>query len=131
MIRLLLAIGIAVAASGCLYIPEIPHYSNEFPTRRNIADVPRRFPKPGSTTLEEVVLTLGEPDLIVSKPNLRFSYLWTMVEGTVVVAVPTPMGAAGGSKSIPVTYRLVIEFNAAGIVSAVPADPRPAPEAEP
>jgi outer membrane protein assembly factor BamE (lipoprotein component of BamABCDE complex) len=130
MTRVLLAVVLAVSGSGCLIIPEIPHYSDDFPTRRNVADVSREFPRPGQTTLEEVLLTLGEPDLVELKPKHRFIYVWNMVVAELVVVIPSPVAgpAVGGGTSLMQSYRLTIEFDSSGVVSGIPEDSRPPPE---
>jgi outer membrane protein assembly factor BamE (lipoprotein component of BamABCDE complex) len=96
---------VILICGGCIPVP--PHYSPIFGTRGYIASETVEFVQDGSTTKEEVLLGLGEPDRVWNDQK-RFAYLWKMV-----VAV----GGVGYLVSeIPATYLYLIEFDENDIV---------------
>ena len=61
-----------------------------------------------SSTKEQVLLNLGEPDRTLNNGKV-FLYVWKMVVAEVV-------GAYGGGGPIPITYLLLIEFDENNVV---------------
>lgn len=66
----------------------------------------------GTTTLEDVLLRLGEPDLVL--PAYRvMAYRWRVIQGYLFIAVPVAAGAGGGGPLIRENV-LMLEFDPQG-----------------
>jgi hypothetical protein len=99
---------LSLALGGCLIVPEVPHYRDQFPSRENM-DRPLQedFP-PIGTTREMVLSRLGAPDLAWGET--RLVYQWRKVVGEVSVW--------NSSTPIVKAYVLEIEFDERGAVLA-------------
>ena len=104
---------VLLICGGCIILPVPPYYSRALGTRGYIASETVEFIHDGSTTKEEVLLELGEPDRTWNDKK-RFLYLWKMV--VAVWAVADPYFVAGVGGEIPVTYLFLIEFDKSDIV---------------
>lgn len=112
----------ASTLTGCLIIPT-DYYTAT--SRQNIAMEPPAHILPGTTTREQVLLTLGEPD----NTSPDESELWYMAEKVKAWLI---MGY-GGSDIIRY-YVLIIRFTGSGIVQSqqlVPVDSIPPHQLEP
>ena len=98
---------VLLICGGCIILPVPPYYSRALGTRGYIASETVEFIHDGSTTKEEVLLELGEPDRTWNDKK-RFLYLWKMV-----VAWWISYNVGG---DIPVTYLFLIEFDENDIV---------------
>jgi len=109
--RLVLALVLAVCASGCIIIPIPTPELNSGITRTNIGqNSPQQFAL-GKTTRGEVVSVLGEPDAI-SPDELMMGYRSSKIRGIFMVGT---VGAASGSPITKDSY-LVFKFDARGVL---------------
>lgn len=95
--------------TGCVIIPTQEHV--EGPTRGLIEQEMLGSIRAGVTTREEVLLRLGEPDVVMRNERL-FGYHWVTVWGKVGVVAP---GGAGGGP-LQTSYLALFEFDEKGIV---------------
>ncbi len=112
----------ACTLTGCLIIPT-DYYTAT--SRQNITMEPPAHILPGTTTREEVLLSLGEPD----NTSPDESEMWYMAEKVKAWLI---MGY-GGSDIIRY-YVLIIRFTSSGIVQSqqlVPVDSMPPHQLEP
>ena len=94
-----------VLLAGCIYIPE---HRRESSPRGPIGEKSLQFIKVGSTTREEVLLNLGDPE---TAEESVFTYWWrTQAE------LHIPMYPDYISTHYRYLYELVIEFDDNGIV---------------
>lgn len=102
---------------GCMIVPiPTPEHNfsewspaenpQDFYSRKNLSKSSTNSIIAGRTTKAEVILHLGEPDL-VSEDGRRMVYRWTKVRGYMVIMVP----GGGATPAIPKNYYLVIDFN--------------------
>lgn len=100
---------------GCLIIP-IPtakHTPKGFNTRGEIDAKALEFMRVGSTSREEVLLKLGEPDA-VRKDERYYLYRWVTVHGYLIWAT---YGGGDGAEHIgKKRYDLLMEFDDQGII---------------
>lgn len=110
--RLLLAALLAgVVLTGCLIIPVDYHATG---SRHNVRLEATNSLLAGVTTLEDVLLALGEPDF-VSEDGRRAGYFWTKVKAIWAVASYGP--GAGGE--ITRSYLIEISYDQSNRVSSV------------
>ena len=95
--------------AGCLLIP-IPEHGDEHSLREPIKESSLQFMNVGSTTREEVLLNLGDPDLF----SVGFVYRWMTEYSFILILIGT--GVGGGRADVYSVYELVIEFDDNGIV---------------
>jgi outer membrane protein assembly factor BamE (lipoprotein component of BamABCDE complex) len=105
-------VGLAVLLllfAGCIYIPE---HAREHSQREPIEEESLQFMKVGSTTREEVLLNLGDPELFSG--DSEFKYRWETESAFMGVDI------AGGSGRYDFYYfyELVIEFDDNGLVKS-------------
>lgn len=74
----------ALLLEGCLIIP-VDYYSKG--VRHNVSEESGSQLRPDMSTKEDVLLLLGEPDL-VSMDEQRFGYTWTKVTAWIIVLSP-------------------------------------------
>lgn len=111
MTRALVPIALAGVLTGCLMIP-VDYYAKG--SRRNVdADVRAQL-QPGVTSMEDVLLLLGEPDQ-VSTDGRHIGYAWHRAKAWVLVGAYY----AGGAAQVQKDYLLRISFDADYRVSAV------------
>lgn len=84
---------------GCLIVPTPEHGLLE--GRGVITEKEIAFVKNGTTTLEEVVVALGEPDW--TETDKVFVYRWTVIQGYLIVG--------DQAAAIPKGYLLLLEFD--------------------
>jgi hypothetical protein len=102
--RLFLVVGSLAILPGCLLIPVDYHAAG---SRHNVDAGVRSKLQPGVTTKEEVLLMLGEPDL-VSEDGQHFGYAWSKVKLIVILVAPTGGDAGEWGRN----YVLHIAFDA-------------------
>lgn len=98
---------------GCVIIPTAEHA----PRGRGSLDQERLgFIRTGATPKEEVLLSLGEPDMVRQREKI-FAYVWVMVSGYWFYFIPggyAPPAAGAGTFSNP--HILLIEFDDAHVI---------------
>jgi outer membrane protein assembly factor BamE (lipoprotein component of BamABCDE complex) len=113
---------LAVLFNGCIIIPT-PEHDLGMPMRGQIPPKTINLVKPGITTREQVLLNLGEPD-IVADNDAAFVYLWCPVEGYFIIGVGAAgggVGGGGGMAPLPRMYCVIIKFDDQGIVRSCDA----------
>jgi len=100
---------------GCVIIPTEEHTPKDFNTRGEIDAKAFEFMRVGSTSKEEVLLKLGEPDA-VWEDERNFLYLWVTIRGYFAFAIPAPGGPGGGGPIGVKWYELLIEFDEQGVI---------------
>ena len=101
----LLALGCALAGAGlprCAVVPVVPYYAEG--SRRNVGPEPPSSVRVGTSTKDDLFLTLGEPDF-VSEDGRRLGYAWTKVS-----AIWLSVGGAGGGVGGEISNARVLEF---------------------
>jgi hypothetical protein len=100
-------------------IPTAEHQIEGSKTRGEITERTLEFMRPGATTREETLLTLGGPDSVWNNESI-LAYQWLMVGGYafmgVGVASPGGMGGAVGANAWFKKYVLLLEFDAGNVV---------------
>jgi outer membrane protein assembly factor BamE (lipoprotein component of BamABCDE complex) len=120
MFRISLVCLACVLICGCcgvLPIPTAKHTPKRYGTRGEIERRALLFVKAGSTTREDVLLNLGEPDLAWGDETY-FAYRWITVNGYVVAWMGD--GHTADGESFPIgkaRHDLVIEFDEDGRVA--------------
>lgn len=107
--KILLALLIILFSSACVVIPTPEH---RIGGRVPCDDEKTAFVVKETTSKEEVLLKLGEPDLVLVHERI-FVYRWEMVAGYFFVG--SYYAAAGGPIQRP--HFLIIEFNDRNVVS--------------
>ena len=104
MIRLCLLLPFfALFLPACIIIPTPQHYVGG---RFDIDYVTIDSVKPGTTSKEDVLLRLGEPDLVVKNERV-LGYRWQKAQAYLFAGGP----GAGAGAPIMTTYLLLLEFN--------------------
>jgi outer membrane protein assembly factor BamE (lipoprotein component of BamABCDE complex) len=121
---LIAAVLVVITLTGCLIIPT--DYYTDY-SRQNITEKPPETIIPGTTTREEVLQILGEPDN-TSPDESELWYLAEKVKAWLII------GDRGGE--IIRAYLLIIHFNRSGVVEskqvvALPIDKNPEYQSEP
>ncbi len=96
--------------SGCVIVPVPRHDTAE--TRCNISEQKVSVFKPGVTTRREIILALGEPD-VVSINERKLVYCRQQVVAWIIVAAP----AAGDAENVCDTDFFVAEFDTLGVLT--------------
>lgn len=110
---LILLISLLIMAGGCIIIP-IPHEASASPVSRGIVhDHDTAFAHHGSTTREEVILRLGQPDLAWRHEQVLL-YGWSESTLGVFIAVAAPGGGAADYIEDYKPRYLIMEFDSAG-----------------
>jgi hypothetical protein len=109
MIRLLLTVLLfAFFALGCIIIPTPQHYVGG---RFDIDYATIDSVKPGETSKGDLLLRLGEPDLIVKEERV-LGYRWQKAQAYFFVGGP----GGGGGAPIMTTYLFLLEFDEKNIL---------------
>jgi outer membrane protein assembly factor BamE (lipoprotein component of BamABCDE complex) len=108
-VKILLALLLTVFSSACMVIPTPEH---RIAGRVPCDDEKTMFIVKETTSKEEVLLKLGEPDLVMNQERI-FVYRWEMVAAYFVV------GGYGSGAIGPIQrpHFLIIEFNDKSVVS--------------
>jgi hypothetical protein len=93
----------AFVLPACIIIPTSQHYVGG---RFDIDYATIDSMKPGVTSKEDVVLRLGEPDLVVNSERV-LGYRWQKAQAYLFAGGP----GAGVGAPIMTTYLLLLEFN--------------------
>jgi hypothetical protein len=101
-----------LSSGGCFVVP-VPRSTKEEGTRGPITSDDTRFIQEGTTTLEELLLALGEPDYLDS---FHVVYGWCgskmdVYWGYVIPGPPYAAGAGGGVKRFVVNELFLVEFD--------------------
>jgi hypothetical protein len=92
--------------ASCIYIP-MPHWAAK--SRHNVTGATASELQVGVTTLEDVLLKLGEPDSVLDD-GLRLGYQWTRVDGILVVGAMY----VGATAEVTRTSTLELTFDKQG-----------------
>jgi hypothetical protein len=104
---------LSLLCAGCIIIP-IPEHA-AYVYRAPIGEESLGFLEVGSTTIEEVLLNLGEPDH--TRDNERdFIYQWSKESGLVFLDFAPGVASGAHKYTYYKTYQLLIEFDDIGIV---------------
>jgi hypothetical protein len=104
MIRLRLLLPFfAFLLPACIIIPTPQHYVGG---RFDIDYATIDSVKPGTTSKEDVLLRLGEPDLVIKNERV-LGYRWQKAQAYLIAGGP----GAGGGGPIMTTYLLLLEFD--------------------
>ena len=109
-----LLILLSLSFNACVVIP-IPRDSHPEGTRQNITQDLVDSLVPGQTTKEEVLLKLGEPD-VVSKGGSRFAYHWFKIKASIFWAIGGYYGGKGDITDIRREYIFSVTFDETGLV---------------
>ncbi len=82
-LRPILAVIVIFLLLGCIPIPTPEHYAYEFPRRQNVDEEILMSIEINTTTKEDILLKIGEPDYADKERNI-FLYRWEMIVGYVV-----------------------------------------------
>jgi uncharacterized lipoprotein YajG len=101
---------VTVLLAGCIVVP-LPEHTL-LGGRGSISEKDRAFLEAGKTTREDVLLQLGEPDLVLSQER-SMVYYWQVSHGYFFV------GGPGSSAAGPIAkdYLLMLEFDHAGCLA--------------
>lgn len=114
---------LALAMSGC--VPIIYGSRYEGSSRQNLADAVPAFIEAGRTTMAEVVLTLGDPDTVAADESWLV-YVSRYRKGgggaVLVLAGGGQGGLLGGARKQMLYRRLLLRFDAAGVVREATLD---------
>jgi hypothetical protein len=114
---------LALAMSGCVPIVYGSRY--EAPSRQNLADAVPASIEAGRTTMADVVLALGDPDTVAADESW-LAYVSRYRKGgagaALVLAGGGEMGLLGGAQKQMLYRRLLVRFDAAGVVQDATLD---------
>lgn len=100
--------------SGCVApLPTIPHYTGD--SRQNIDAKSKEKVVPGKTSVEDIILQFGEPD-VVSPDESKLLYGIEKNIGYLLWAVPY---SAAGALPVEQDYYLIVNIDKNGLVTAV------------
>jgi len=95
-----------ILCSGCIAIPT-DFYG--YGTRRNVSEETEAKLVVGVTTKEDVLLALGQPDLVMSD-SVTFIYTWEKIKGVGISLVPLP-NALGAPIDFQKDFQLRLKFD--------------------
>ena len=108
--------------TGCAFVFPVPTAYHPAGSRRNLTEATATRFVPGTATLDDVVLALGEPDQIIASP-LKLTYEWERVNFHLVSgwAIGLPgTGIGNGSHLVYGHHRtLMFNFDDTGALEAV------------
>ena len=114
---------VAFAMSGC--VPIIYSERYEKPSRQNLTDTVPAFIEAGRTTMADVVLALGDPDTVAADESW-IAYASAYREGgggaALVLAGGGQVGLLGGARKQMLYRRLLVRFDAEGVVTDATLD---------
>jgi len=103
-LRPILAVIVIFLILGCIPIPTPEHYAYELPRRQNVDEEILMSIEINTTTKEDILLKIGEPDYADKERNI-FLYRWEMIVGYLVD------GCSGTSSPIYERNLLLIQFD--------------------
>jgi len=95
-----------IMCSGCIAIPT-DFYG--YGTRRNVSEETEAKLAIGITTKEDVLLALGQPDLVMGD-GATFIYTWEKIKGVGISLVPLP-NALGAPVDFQKDFQLRLKFD--------------------
>jgi len=114
---------LVLTTSGC--VPIIYSARYEAPSRQNLSDAVPAFIESGRTTMADVLLALGDPDTIAADESW-IAYVSSYREGgggaALVLVSSSSAGLLGGAFKEMLYRRLLVHFDATGIVTAATLD---------
>jgi len=119
LLRLAGMLTMTAVLSGCVFVAPVPTAYHPAGSRRNLKeDTAQRF-APGSATVEDVVLALGEPDEAAADAS-RLTYRWERVNlhlawGWVFPAPETTIGQ-GWERVYSHIHSATFEFDEIGVL---------------
>jgi len=115
--RVIAVLLLALGLTGC--VPIIYSARYEKSSRQNLSDTVPAFIETGRTTMADVVLALGDPDTVAADESW-VAYASTFREGgggaALVLAGGGQVGLLGGASKQMLYRRLLVRFDAAGVV---------------
>ena len=110
---------LAVLTAGCVFVVPVPTAYHPPGSRRNLTDETTTRFTPGTTTVEDVVLALGEPDKAASDAS-QLTYLWERVNMHLVWGWAIPFGQSavgqGWEKTYSRAHSLNFAFDESGVL---------------
>jgi hypothetical protein len=114
---------LALAMSGCVPIVYSARYDK--PSRQNLTDEVPAFIEQGRSTMADVLLALGDPDTVAADESW-VAYTSTYREGgggaALVLVGGGQAGLLGAARRQMLYRRLLLRFDAAGVVTAATLD---------
>jgi len=121
--RVIAVLLLALGMTGC--IPIIYSERYEKPSRQNLTDTVPAFIEAGRTTMADIVLALGDPDTVAADESW-VAYASAYREGgggaALLVAGGGQAGLLGGARKQMLYRRLLVRFDAEGVVTAATLD---------
>ncbi|ALP66021.1 MULTISPECIES: hypothetical protein [Paraburkholderia] len=99
--------------AGCIIFPVDYYYVG---SRKNISEQTQAKLVVGVTTMEDVLLVLGEPEQSFPKLNVLV-YKWDKVKALLLYAAPVPAPNGAGAVEIGKHYELDLTFDTNNILS--------------
>jgi len=99
--------------AGCIILPVDYYYAG---SRKNISEQIQAKLVVGVTTMEDVLLALGEPEQSFPKLNVLV-YKWDKVKALLLYATPAPAPNGAGAVEIEKHYELDLTFDTNNILS--------------
>lgn len=103
-----------LALSACIMLP-IPTYDIKVLSGKPVTDEQLSFLKPLTTTKQDVIEKIGNPDIIWEDARI-FVYPWDMRQGILFWATGGGYTGAAGALDIPKHHVLLIQFDEQDIV---------------
>jgi len=119
-----LSLALGLVTTGCAFVFPVPCGYHTQGSRQNLNEETRRDFQPGKTSLDDVVLALGEPDQIIASP-LKLTYEWERVNFHLVsgwaIGLPAPGTGIGNGSHVVYGHRraLVFNFDSTGVLEGV------------
>ena len=116
LLQAALSLALGIVTTGCAFVFPVPCGYHTQGSRQNLNEETRRDFQPGKTTLDDVVLALGEPDQIVASP-LKLTYEWERVNFHLVSgwAIGLPGAGVGNGSHVVYGHHRALVFNFDGL----------------
>ena len=120
---LVVLVPLVALSAGCAFILPVPTAYHPAGSRRNLTEATVARFVPGTTTVDDVVLALGEPDQAAADPS-RLNYRWERVNmhlsrGWAVAIGPVLVGGEGRETTYSHAYSLSFTFDPSGVLQNV------------
>jgi hypothetical protein len=103
-------VGLVGFAAGCVFVPT-PHYY-AVGSRHNVTKQSTALIRPGTDTIEDVMLKLGEPDR-ASQDERKITYRSKKIIGIIISTAEIDPNGEG----FPINHYLTIKFDYEGVVT--------------
>ena len=119
---LVVLVPLVALSAGCAFILPVPTAYHPAGSRRNLTEATVARFVPGTTTVDDVVLALGEPDQAAADPS-RLNYRWERVNMHFIRGWAVGIGPVGGGQTRETTYShaysLSFTFDPGGLLTDV------------